>query len=68
MPGELEVTSIREGEVPGTHLINYSCESDEIEFIHKAKNRKGFAAGAIMAAEWVKDKKGIYTFNDVMKL
>lgn len=54
--------------VPGTHIISYSSVVDEIEIKHTAKNRDGFALGAIIAAEWIKDKKGVYTMKDVLGL
>lgn len=54
--------------VPGTHWIKYSSEIDDIEIIHTAHNRKGFATGAVIAAEWLLGKKGIYTMNDVLKI
>jgi 4-hydroxy-tetrahydrodipicolinate reductase len=56
----------REGEVPGTHIIKYTSEVDDIEIIHKAHNRKGFALGAVVAAEFLKGKKGIFTMNDLI--
>ncbi|MES2681832.1 MAG: 4-hydroxy-tetrahydrodipicolinate reductase [Bacteroidota bacterium] len=56
----------REGEVPGTHIIKYHSAVDDIEIMHKAHNRKGFALGAVIAAEFLKDKKGIYTMNDII--
>jgi 4-hydroxy-tetrahydrodipicolinate reductase len=54
--------------VPGTHSIKYSSDIDDIEIIHTAHNRKGFATGAVIAAEWVAGKKGIYTMNDVLNI
>jgi 4-hydroxy-tetrahydrodipicolinate reductase len=56
----------REGEVPGTHIIKYHSAVDDIEIMHKAHNRKGFALGAVIAAEFLKDKKGVYTMNDII--
>ncbi len=55
-------------EVPGTHIIKYESDIDFIELKHEAKNRKGFALGAVIAAEFLKDKKGIFTMNDVLNL
>ena len=52
--------------IAGTHTIIYSCSEDEIEIKHTAKNRDGFAMGAILAAEWIKEKKGIFTLDDVL--
>ena len=62
----LFIKDIREGEVPGTHIIKYHSPIDDIEIMHKAHNRKGFATGAVIAAEFLKGKKGIYTMNDII--
>ena len=62
----LFINDIREGEVPGTHIIKYSSEVDDIEIMHKAHNRKGFALGAVIAAEFLNGKKGIYTMSDII--
>jgi 4-hydroxy-tetrahydrodipicolinate reductase len=62
----LYIKDIREGEVPGTHIIKYKSLIDDIEIMHKAHNRKGFALGAVIAAEFLKDKKGIYTMKDIV--
>lgn len=62
----LFINDIRDGEVPGTHIIKYHSEIDDIEIMHKAHNRKGFAVGAIIAAEFMLNKKGIYTMNDLI--
>ena len=63
----LSIISLREPEVPGTHTIKYSSDIDEIEITHTAKNRRGFALGAILAAEFIKDKSGIYEMKDLLK-
>ncbi|MBK7568935.1 MAG: 4-hydroxy-tetrahydrodipicolinate reductase [Bacteroidetes bacterium] len=63
---ELEIISHRIENVPGTHEVIYSSEADEIKLIHTANSRKGFAEGAILAAKWIKDKKGIFTMKDVL--
>jgi 4-hydroxy-tetrahydrodipicolinate reductase len=63
---ELEIISKRIDEVPGTHTVTYSSAVDEISITHIAHNRKGFALGAVIAAEWVKDKKGIFGMNDLL--
>jgi 4-hydroxy-tetrahydrodipicolinate reductase len=65
-PESLFIKDIREGEVPGTHIIKYSSEVDDIEIMHKAHNRKGFALGAVIAAEFLNGKKGIYTMSDII--
>ena len=63
---QLSVTSYRMPDVPGTHQVKYSSEIDSIEIIHEAHNRKGFALGAVIAAEWLFGKKGCYKMNDVL--
>ena len=63
---ELEIISKRIDEVPGTHTVTYSSAIDEISITHIAHNRKGFALGAVIAAEWVKDKKGVFGMNDLL--
>ncbi len=65
---DLKIRSLREGEVPGTHKITYQSEIDEISIEHKAHSRAGFALGAVIAAEWLNGKQGIYTMNDVLNL
>ncbi|WP_028297267.1 4-hydroxy-tetrahydrodipicolinate reductase [Olivibacter sitiensis] len=62
---ELLIASHRIEEVPGTHTVIYSSEVDEIELKHTAHSRAGFAMGAVIAAEWLKDKKGFYTVKDM---
>ena len=52
--------------VPGTHDITYTSDIDQISLIHKAKNRKGFALGAVIAAEFLKDRKGTFTMSDII--
>jgi len=65
-PGMLQIHSKREGNVPGTHSIKYSSDIDDIEIIHTAHNRRGFALGAILAAEWIAGKKGVFGMHDLM--
>lgn len=65
---ELEVVAFRRGEVPGIHAVVYDSEVDTITMTHSAKSRRGFALGAVVAAEWMSDgKKGVYTMTDLMK-
>ena len=64
----IPIHSKREGSVPGTHSIEYSSVVDSIEIKHTAHNRKGFALGAVLAAEWLIGKKGVYTMKDVLNL
>lgn len=63
---EIPVAAIREGMVPGTHTVKWDSEIDTITLRHEAKNRKGFALGAVVAAEFIAGKEGIFTMNDVM--
>jgi 4-hydroxy-tetrahydrodipicolinate reductase len=65
---ELGILSERLGEVPGTHIIKYDSEVDYIEITHCAKSRKGFAFGAVLAAEFSRGKKGILTMNDLLNI
>ncbi|MCF8302104.1 MAG: 4-hydroxy-tetrahydrodipicolinate reductase [Bacteroidales bacterium] len=65
-PGQVAVKSIREDEIPGTHRITYDSAVDSVEIKHEAKNRKGFARGAVVAAEWVKEKKGFFEMKDML--
>ncbi|MCA0931549.1 4-hydroxy-tetrahydrodipicolinate reductase [Lutimonas saemankumensis] len=65
---DLYINVKREGEVPGTHSVTYSSEIDSIEIKHTAFNRTGFALGAVVAAEWLREKKGIYSMKDVLGL
>lgn len=62
---ELLIESLRIENVPGTHTVIYDSEIDTIEFKHTAHNRNGFALGAVLAAEWVQDKKGLYSVEDM---
>ncbi len=64
----IPIVSKRIENVPGTHTVNYNSVVDEIEIKHTAKNRDGFALGAIIAAEWLQDKTGVYTMKDVLGL
>jgi 4-hydroxy-tetrahydrodipicolinate reductase len=64
-PDQLLIESHRIEDVPGTHTVIYSSEVDDIEFKHKAHNRAGFALGALLAAEWLQDKKGFYNITDM---
>jgi 4-hydroxy-tetrahydrodipicolinate reductase len=66
VPGILPVYSERANNVPGTHQVTFHSPVDTIVIRHEAYNRKGFAAGALMAAEWVIGKKGCFTMKDVL--
>ena len=66
-PEELHISSTRSGSIPGTHIVGFDSKADTIELKHTARGRQGFALGAIMAAEWIKDKKGFFDINAMMK-
>jgi len=63
---KIPVASIREGMVPGTHTVQWDSEIDTITLKHETKNRKGLALGAVVAAEYIHMKKGLFTMDDVM--
>jgi 4-hydroxy-tetrahydrodipicolinate reductase len=65
---DLSIVSRRIDPAPGTHSIRYSSPVDDIEIIHTAHNRKGFASGAVLAAEFIKGKTGIFSMKDVLSL
>lgn len=67
-PHELLVESYRVGDVTGIHKVRYESVIDSIEITHDAKSRYGFAKGALMAAEWIVGKKGLYTMDDILNL
>ncbi|MGV3706225.1 MAG: 4-hydroxy-tetrahydrodipicolinate reductase [Arcticibacter sp.] len=64
-PDQLLIESLRIEDVPGTHTVIYSSEVDEIEFKHTAHSRAGFALGAVIAAEWLKGRKGFYSVENI---
>jgi len=63
---KIPVRAVREGLVPGTHTILWDSEIDTISLKHEAKNRKGLALGAVIAAEYIHTRKGVFTMNDVL--
>ncbi|MBB4803553.1 4-hydroxy-tetrahydrodipicolinate reductase [Flavobacterium nitrogenifigens] len=65
---QIHIEAKRIGEVPGTHTVNYDSAIDSIEIKHTAHNREGFALGAVVAAEWLAGKQGIFTMKDVLNL
>jgi 4-hydroxy-tetrahydrodipicolinate reductase len=65
---ELSIISERIDPAPGTHYVKYASEVDDIEIIHTAHSRKGFALGAVLAAEFIADKKGVFSMQDVLNL
>lgn len=64
---EVEITSFREGEVVGMHEVVLESDADRIYLCHDAKNRRGFAEGSVLAAEWLTGKKGLYDFKDIWR-
>ena len=66
-PEDLFIESFRIDQVPGTHVVKYESPIDDIEIKHIAHSREGFAKGAVMVAEWLKDKHGIFTMDDFLK-
>jgi len=64
----IAINAVREKNVKGTHIVEYSHEIDTIEIKHEAHSRDGFGLGAVMAAEWLLDKQGIFTMKDVLGL
>jgi 4-hydroxy-tetrahydrodipicolinate reductase len=66
-PEEIEITSFREGEVVGMHEVVFESPADRIYLCHDAKSRRGFAEGAVRAAEWLAAKRGFYEFKDIWR-
>jgi 4-hydroxy-tetrahydrodipicolinate reductase len=66
--GEIHIEAKRIGTVPGTHTVTYNSAVDAIEIKHTAHNREGFALGAVIAAEWIVGKHGVFTMKDVLNL
>ena len=66
-PEEIEIKSFRINDVPGTHVIKYTSLIDDIEIKHTAHTREGFALGAVMVAEWIRDKKDVLNMDDFLK-
>jgi 4-hydroxy-tetrahydrodipicolinate reductase len=65
-PDEIQFSSTRGGAIPGTHLVMFDSAADTIEIKHTARGREGFAAGAVMAAEFIQGKEGFYSIDDLM--
>lgn len=65
-PEQLHVTSTRAGHAPGAHLVAFDSSADTIELRHTARNRSGFAAGALLAAEWLVGRQGCFTMKDLI--
>ncbi|MDR1673579.1 MAG: 4-hydroxy-tetrahydrodipicolinate reductase [Bacteroidales bacterium] len=64
----LPIHAIREGDIPGTHKVKYASAIDDIEIVHTAHSRQGFALGAVLAAEYISNKKGIFTMKNLLGL
>jgi len=64
---DLVISSFRIDDVPGTHVVKYSSVIDDIDIKHIAHSREGFATGAVLVAEWIKDKKGVLNMDDFLK-
>jgi 4-hydroxy-tetrahydrodipicolinate reductase len=62
----IPVRSVREGSIPGTHIVMWDSDIDILSLKHEARNRKGFAAGAVIAAEFISTRKGVFTMDDVL--
>lgn len=65
-PDEIPVQAIREGEVPGTHIVRWKSAVDEIRLEHTAHSRMGFATGAVLAARWLAGREGVFSMKDVL--
>lgn len=63
-----EIVSYREGEIPGIHTITYDSEEDTISVCHSAKSRRGLALGAVLAAEWMMGRKGVFSMDDFLEI
>jgi 4-hydroxy-tetrahydrodipicolinate reductase len=66
-PEEIPIKSFRIDQIPGTHVVKYSSPIDDLEIRHIAHSREGFAKGAVMVAEWIRDKKGVLGMDDFLK-
>ena len=62
----LPITSKRIDPAPGTHIVRYQSDIDDIEITHTAHSRKGFALGAVLVAEWIKNKKGVLSMDEFL--
>ena len=64
----LGIVAIRKNDVPGTHTVAYQSAVDGLELTHTAHNRSGFAQGAVLAAQWLVGKKGVFTMSDMLPM
>ncbi|MCH2695191.1 MAG: 4-hydroxy-tetrahydrodipicolinate reductase [Acidobacteriia bacterium] len=67
LPEELHLVSARSGYFPGTHSVIFDSEEDSLELVHRARSRAGFSFGALLAAQWIQERKGFYAFEQVLK-
>ncbi len=67
-PEDIPITALREDEVPGTHIVRWNGPIDEITLEHRAHSRMGFAAGAVLAAQWIQGKSGVFRMTDVLDI
>jgi 4-hydroxy-tetrahydrodipicolinate reductase len=65
-PSQIPIKALREDPAPGTHTVNYRSSIDDLTITHTAHTREGFAMGAVVAAAWLADKKGVHTMQDVL--
>jgi 4-hydroxy-tetrahydrodipicolinate reductase len=63
---DIPVVSTRAGHIPGTHRVGFDSAADQITLTHTARTREGFAAGALLAARWIKDRRGVYEFSEAI--
>jgi 4-hydroxy-tetrahydrodipicolinate reductase len=63
----IDLSSARAGMIPGTHTVGFDSASDTIELIHRARDRRGFASGALLAAKWIQGRTGWFNMQDVLK-
>lgn len=63
---EIPIASTRAGHIPGTHRVGFDSAADQIHITHTARNREGFAAGALLAASWIKGRRGVYEFSETL--
>ncbi len=73
MPGdvgetEVPIIAVREGEVPGTHIVRWASDIDEVVMEHRAHSREGFARGAVLAAEWIRGRSGVFSMTEVLSI
>jgi len=64
----IDISSTRAGAIPGTHTVGFDGLSDTIELTHRARDRRGFAAGALLAAQWIQGRRGWFSMTDVLRM